>query len=217
MDLRVASHPAWFAAMRAHDRRIKMAMERREDAIAAFKRGNLIEADEAYGEAIQCVEDQNHGRLGRPRSISGQEHEEQLLADCLSNRAQCILDMAQGKGILPDGSAFSSQFEEKEHFDYFKRQAFKQAEECAEKACLVWCDDRSLFRLGLARMLTAQAARVEALWVMKEDNNEIMKDAGRCFLKALKARPNTQTQKMLNEVKDWLAQRDVFTLYPEYV
>jgi hypothetical protein len=66
-------------------------------------------------------------------------------------------------------------------------------------------------------MLTAQTARVEALWVMKEDNNEIMKDAGRCFLKALKSRPNAQTEKMLQEVKDWLAQRDVFTLYPEYV
>ena len=202
--------------MRAHDARFKMAMERREDAIEAFKRGRLIEADEAYGEAIQCVEDQNP-RLGRPRSISGQEREEQLLADCLSSRAQCILDMAQGKGILPDGTPFSSQFEEKEHFDYFKRQALKQAEECAEKACLVWCDDRSLFRLGLARMLTAQTARVEALWVMKEDNNEVMKDAGRCFLKALKSRPNAQTEKMLQEVKDWLAQRDVFTLYPEYV
>ena len=37
-------------AMRPHDKRIKMAMERREDAIEAFKRGRLIEADEAYGE-----------------------------------------------------------------------------------------------------------------------------------------------------------------------
>ncbi|CAJ1392798.1 unnamed protein product [Effrenium voratum] len=167
------------------------------------------------GEAIQLVE--GPPMQGRPRSVSGQQHEEQLLADCLSNRAQCILDMAQGKGVLPDGTPFSKQFEEAEHFDYFKRQAVKQAEECAEKACLVWCDDRSLFRLGLARKMTAESARVEAMWVMKEDNNEIMKDAGRCFLKAMKARPNPQTQKMLDEVKDFLAQRDVFSLYPEYV
>ena len=41
--------------------------------------------------------------------------QEQLLADCLSNRAQCILDMAQGKGVLPDGTPFSSQFEDSFH------------------------------------------------------------------------------------------------------
>ncbi|CAK9046827.1 unnamed protein product [Durusdinium trenchii] len=201
--------------MRAHDQRIQFAMERREDAIESYKRNDLIGADEAYGEVIQMVEKpQAHGR---PRSISGQDREEQLLADCLSNRAQCILDMAQGKGVLPDGTPFSSQFHEKEHFEYFKRQALKQAEECAEKACLVWCDDRSLYRLGLARKLTAESAKAETFLVLKEDSNEIMKDAGRCFLKALRARPNAQTQKALDEVKDWLPRRDVFSLYPEYV
>mmetsp|Transcript_1094 Transcript_1094/g.2063 ORF Transcript_1094/g.2063 Transcript_1094/m.2063 type:complete len:202 (+) Transcript_1094:69-674(+) len=201
--------------MRGHDQRIKSAMEKRDDAMELYKRGDLISADEAYGEAIHFLE--RPGRADRPRSVTGAEHEEQLLADCFSNRAQCILDMAQGKGILPDGTPFARQFEEKEHWEYFKKQALKQAEESAEKACLVWCDDKSLFRLGMARMITAQSAKVEAMWMMPDDNNEVMKDAGRCFLKSLKARPSAASQKMLDEVKAWLAERNVTTLYPEYI
>ena len=42
--------------MRAHDKRFQMAMERREDATELLKRGDLIGADEAYGDVIQMVE-----------------------------------------------------------------------------------------------------------------------------------------------------------------
>lgn len=63
-----------------------------------------------------------------------------------------------------------------EHFEYFKRQALKQAEECAEKACLVWCDDRSLYRLGLARKLTAESAKAETFLVLKEATHRRVRD-----------------------------------------
>eukprot|EP00439_Symbiodinium_sp_Y106_P051498 s2815_g6.t2 len=187
------------APMRANDQRIKSAKERREDGLELFKRGDLISADEAFGEAIQFLE--RPGRADRPRSVTGAEHEESTI-----NHLKRLL-------------------QEQEHFEYFKKQALKQAEDCAEKACLVWCDDKSLFRLGLARMLTAQPSlhvcngfrsKAPAMWMMPEDNNEIMKDAGRCFQKALKARPSAASQQKLDEVKRWLAERNVTTLYPEY-
>eukprot|EP00930_Biecheleria_cincta_P023492 TRINITY_DN16972_c0_g1_i2.p1 TRINITY_DN16972_c0_g1~~TRINITY_DN16972_c0_g1_i2.p1 ORF type:complete len:209 (+),score=49.74 TRINITY_DN16972_c0_g1_i2:109-735(+) len=199
------------------DHRIQEALQKREEGLARYNEGDLISADEIFGEAVHLLERLGGPRGDQPRSVTGADHEEQLLADCFSNRAQCILDMAEGKGQLPDGTPFVSQFEEQEHFEYFKKQALKQAEEVAEKACLIWADDRSLYRLGLARMLSAQGAKVEAMWMMPEDNNEIMKDAGRCFLKSLKTKPSSGAQQRLDEVKRWLLERNVTSLYPEYI
>mmetsp|Transcript_7178 Transcript_7178/g.22271 ORF Transcript_7178/g.22271 Transcript_7178/m.22271 type:complete len:214 (+) Transcript_7178:1-642(+) len=198
----------------ATDRRITMARRHRDEGDAHYKRGDLIQADEAYGSAVQVLESSNvHGEIC---TQSGEPAEDQMLASCLSSRAQCVLDMAEGKGILPDGTPFISQFDEEEHFQYFRKQALKQAEESAEKACLLYADDKSLYRLGSARMLNAQGSDPLA-WMRPEETIEAMKDAGRCLAKSIKANPNPAAEKRLEEVRSWLAERKVTTLYPEYV
>merc|ERR1712190_436069 len=106
-----------------------------EAASVVPRKGALVPQEQA----IQVMESMSVS--GQTTSQSGDPKEDQLLAQCLSNRAQCVLDMSEGKGVLPDGTPFKQQFEEEEHFLYFQNQALKQAEEVAEKACLLWADD----------------------------------------------------------------------------
>ena len=61
-------------------------------------------------------------------------------------------------------------------------------------------------------------------WIQDDDTGKFGQTMNSCVSVsvrrlriALRARPNAQTQKALDEVKDWLARRDVFSLYPEYV
>lgn len=136
--------------------------------------------------------------------------------------------------MLPDGSPFASQFDgAPEIFQDVRRQALQQAEESAEKACLVWADEKSLLRLGFARMLAAEEAargpaagdawRSELLWEaddvspLRRDPIETMKCAGRCFLKSIQAHKTEAAERHLAQVRAWLADRKVQNLFPDYV
>eukprot|EP00443_Scrippsiella_acuminata_P080886 CAMPEP_0115484036 /NCGR_PEP_ID=MMETSP0271-20121206/59169_1 /TAXON_ID=71861 /ORGANISM="Scrippsiella trochoidea, Strain CCMP3099" /LENGTH=193 /DNA_ID=CAMNT_0002911915 /DNA_START=57 /DNA_END=638 /DNA_ORIENTATION=+ len=179
-------------------------------------RQDLLRADEAFAEAVEMLEVPQS--RGRPTTRSGEPVEDKLLADCLRSRAQCTLDMAEGKGVLPDGTPFKAQFAIREHFAEFQRQAINQAEEFAEKACLVWADEKTLTCLGVARMLIAEEkAEGPRAFLLSEEAVQDMQDAGRCFMKSIRACKTEVAEGKLREVKDWLAEKGVDYLFPQYV
>eukprot|EP00408_Alexandrium_pacificum_P012745 CAMPEP_0171225764 /NCGR_PEP_ID=MMETSP0790-20130122/36974_1 /TAXON_ID=2925 /ORGANISM="Alexandrium catenella, Strain OF101" /LENGTH=217 /DNA_ID=CAMNT_0011691805 /DNA_START=117 /DNA_END=770 /DNA_ORIENTATION=+ len=199
----------------AVDRRIAMAMRHKQEGDEAVKRGMLIDADEAYDQAVQLLETMTV--KGEPASQSGEEREDKALASCFAAKATGILEMAEGKGLLPDGTPFKRQFSSKADFDYFRKQALKQAEESAEKACVLYADEISLFNLGSARFQLCRSGNDPLTWMRPEDAIDNMKEAGRCFLKSMKAKHTEKAQKSLEEVKAWLKSKNVTSLFPEYV
>mmetsp|Transcript_19554 Transcript_19554/g.49513 ORF Transcript_19554/g.49513 Transcript_19554/m.49513 type:complete len:215 (+) Transcript_19554:87-731(+) len=201
------------------ENRLRIAQAHRDAAEKHYKSSDLISADEDFASAVDILE-LPLGRGGEPRSKSGEPLEEQMLAACLASRAQCILDMADGGGILRDsGRPFVEQFaDHPEDFDHFRRQCLKEAEEVAEKACLVWADEKTLLRLGLARkrMAEMKGAGPES-WLHKDETIFIMQDAGRCFIKSLRAHRTDAAEGALREVRAWLSERDVTSIFPAYV
>merc|ERR1711933_357177 len=102
--------------------------------------------------------------------------------------------MAEGRGILPDGTRFGAQFEgAPAHFQMVRKQALQHAEDVADRACEVWADDQSLYRLGLSRMLLAESENVMTR-LRPEESVDQMQDAGRCFRRCLKLKPSEEAR-----------------------
>merc|ERR1719424_2598502 len=103
---------------------MKQATVSKDEGNLLFKKGLLIAADEMYSRGADILE--VSGYQGGVRSKSGDEDENRLLALCHSNRAQCTLNMAEGKGVLDDGRPFISQFDDQSFLEQFRRQALEQ-------------------------------------------------------------------------------------------
>eukprot|EP00811_Abedinium_folium_P011722 NODE_20858_length_779_cov_2.688650.p1 GENE.NODE_20858_length_779_cov_2.688650~~NODE_20858_length_779_cov_2.688650.p1 ORF type:complete len:233 (-),score=66.21 NODE_20858_length_779_cov_2.688650:80-700(-) len=197
--------------------RLKEASSKKEAGNDLLKRNLLLKADELYSEAVEVLA-AHADASGMPCTKSGDDDEDQLLASCLSKRAQAVLDMADGKGILDDGTLFFAQFAGNEVFlQQFRRQALQQASECAQHACRTFADWESIHRLGLARFHLASLQGLHQMLQMS-DQVRLMQEAGRCFKKSVDIEPsNAAGLEHLQLVRAWLAERGVTTLVPEYV
>merc|ERR1712217_255814 len=97
-----------------------------------------------------------------------------------------------------------------------QKQALKHAEDVAERACLIRADDKSLYRLGVSRSRLVQSN--DTLNHLRPDECiQRMQDAGRCLRRSLKLKPSEDVERLLVEIKAWLAKNGVHTLFPEYV
>lgn len=203
------------SALEKKEERMQIASNYKHEGNLAYKAGFFIKADELYTQAVDTLG-------GRPDangvfcSFSGDNDEDMLLAMCLSNQAQCILDMADGKGLLEDGASFRSQFDDDDDFfESFRQQALQKAQESAERACGVWADAKSIYRLGCARFgLAAQDGQPQ---IMNERMRICwMREAGRCFKKVTELYAAEHVLAKMAEANVWLAERGA-TSIPEYV
>merc|ERR1712137_83697 len=112
--------------------------------------------------------------------------------------------MADGNGLLDDGASFKSQFDDdNDFFESFRRQALNKAQESAEKACGVWADAKSIYRLGCARFgLAAQEGQTQ---IMNERMRICwMREASRCFKKVTELNSAELVLAKMAEAHAWL-------------